>query len=47
MLLAALAGGGVAVALHALPLRLGLFVGILAGIAAGMLAEGRARPAAA
>jgi predicted branched-subunit amino acid permease len=46
MLLAAIAGGGVAVALHALPLRLGLFVGILAGIAAGMLAEGRVRPAA-
>jgi hypothetical protein len=34
------------VALHALPLRLGLFVGILAGVAAGMLAEGRARPVA-
>jgi predicted branched-subunit amino acid permease len=46
MLLATLAGGGVAVALHALPLRLGLFVGILAGVAAGMLAEGRARPVA-
>lgn len=39
-LLAALVGGGVAVALQALPLRLGLFVGISAGILAGFAAEG-------
>ena len=40
MLVAALVGGGFAVLLHALPLRLGLFVGILAGILAGFAAEG-------
>jgi len=39
MLLAALVGGGTAVALHALPLRLGLFVGLFAGILAGFAAE--------
>lgn len=44
MLVAALVGGAVAVGLHALPLRLGLFIGILAGIVAGFAAEGRARP---
>ena len=44
MVVAALAGGSVAVGLHALPFRLGLFVGILAGITAGFAAEGRARP---
>ena len=32
-------GGGSAVLLHALPLRLGLFVGLFAGILAGFAAE--------
>ncbi len=39
MLVSALVGGGTAVALSALPLRLGLFVGIVAGILAGFAAE--------
>ena len=39
MLVAALVGGGLAVLLHALPLRLGLFVGLFAGILAGFAAE--------
>lgn len=39
MLVSALAGGATAVALHALPLRLGLFFGIFAGIFAGFAAE--------
>ena len=39
MLVSALVGGAAAVALHALPLRLGLFVGIVAGILAGFAAE--------
>lgn len=39
MLLAALVGGGTAIALHTLPLRLGLFVAIVLGMGAGFLAE--------
>ena len=39
MLVSVLVGGGTAVALSALPLRLGLFVGIVAGILAGFAAE--------
>ncbi|MFC3532052.1 AzlC family ABC transporter permease [Vogesella facilis] len=39
MLLAALVGGGTAVLLHGLPLRLGLFVAIVLGMAAGFVAE--------
>lgn len=46
MVVAAVAGGGVAVLLHGLPLRLGLFAGILAGILAGFAAEGRPQPEA-
>lgn len=41
MLMAALVGGLVAVVLHAMPLRLGLFCGLVAGIAAGFAAEDR------
>ena len=37
--LEALVGGATAVALHTLPLRLGLFAGIVAGILAGFAAE--------
>lgn len=39
MLVSALVGGGMAVALRGLPLRMGLFCGILIGMAAGYLAE--------
>lgn len=39
MLVSALVGAATAVALHALPLRLGLFFGIFAGILAGFAAE--------
>ncbi|WP_198019597.1 AzlC family ABC transporter permease [Pseudogulbenkiania sp. MAI-1] len=39
MLLAALTGGVVAIALRGLPLRMGIFAAILAGMAAGVLAE--------
>ena len=39
MLVAAVVGGGSAVLLHSLPLRLGLFVGLFAGILAGFAAE--------
>ena len=39
MLVAALAGGGLAVALRGMPLRLGVIVAIVAGIAAGFAAE--------
>ncbi|MFC5300124.1 AzlC family ABC transporter permease [Azospira restricta] len=39
MLVAAAAGGGTAVLLHALPLKLGLFAGIFVGIAAGFAAD--------
>lgn len=39
MLVAALAGGGAAVLLHGLPLKLGLFAGIFVGIAAGFAAD--------
>jgi predicted branched-subunit amino acid permease len=46
MLVAALAGGAVAVALNGLPFRLGLFVGIVAGIVAGVVADDGAAPAA-
>jgi len=47
MLVAALAGGGLAVALRGMPLRLGVIVAIVGGIAAGFAAErwcGRDRP---
>jgi hypothetical protein len=36
---AALVGGGLAVALRGMPLRLGVIVAIVAGIAAGFAAE--------
>lgn len=39
MLIAALTGGGAAVALRAMPLRLGVIVAILLGICAGFIAE--------
>lgn len=39
MLLAALVGGCVAVVLHGIPLRMGLFAAIVVGMAAGFLAE--------
>ncbi len=39
MLVAALVGGGLAVALRGMPLRLGVIVAIVAGIAAGFAAE--------
>jgi predicted branched-subunit amino acid permease len=45
MLVAALTGGAVAIALHGLPLRLGLLTGMVAGILAGFAAE-RWQPAA-
>lgn len=41
MLLAALAGGGAAIALRGLPLRMGIFAAILVGMAAGVVAERR------
>ncbi len=46
ILVAALTGATVAVALHALPLRLGLLIGMLAGIAGGFAAERRQSAAA-
>jgi len=39
MLVAALTGGAVSVALHGLPLRLGLFIALLAGILGGFVAD--------
>jgi predicted branched-subunit amino acid permease len=39
MLVAALVGGGLAVALRGMPLRLGVIVAIVGGIAAGFAAE--------
>lgn len=45
MLVAALTGGAVAIALHGLPLRFGLLTGMVAGILAGFAAE-RWQPAA-
>ncbi|MBN9697098.1 MAG: branched-chain amino acid ABC transporter permease, partial [Zoogloea sp.] len=39
MLVAALVGGGLAVALRGMPLRLGVIVAIIGGIAAGFAAE--------
>jgi len=41
MLVAALTGGAVAVALHGLPLRLGMLAGMVAGILGGFAAERR------
>lgn len=45
MLVAALTGGAVAVALHGLPLRMGLLIGMVAGILGGFAAESRRSPA--
>jgi 4-azaleucine resistance transporter AzlC len=42
-LVAALTGGLVAAALHALPYRLGLFIGAILGIIAGIIAENRGK----
>jgi len=44
MAMSALVGGLVAVALHDMPLKLGLFCGLVAGILAGFAAEGRKAP---
>ncbi|MBL8199457.1 MAG: AzlC family ABC transporter permease [Chromatiales bacterium] len=46
MLVAALTGGAVAVALHGLPLRLGLLVAMVAGILSGFAAERQHSPVA-